>query len=155
VPETTVTGKKQQVLHYAPHIFVETYGVDEVHAALGEETPHPSPPKIGCPTLRAVGEGWDKQKVRGEGLGCRAVVPHISQKTSEMWGTRALVVTEKRKRRSLGEASPRLYQPTYAGANVGHPDRVGVREEGMTEPPFHPDRRDLLFLSRLARCPDS
>ena len=63
---------------------------------------------IECPILRAVGEGWDKQNVQGKGLGCRVVVSHISPKTSEMWGTRSLVVTEKRKRRTFDGALPRL-----------------------------------------------
>ena len=71
--------------------------------------------------------GWDKQDLVGKGFGGRAVVSHISQKTSEMWGTRGLVVTEKEKRQGFDGASPRLSYPTYAGANVGHPDRVGVR----------------------------
>ena len=39
----------------------------------------------------------DKQKLRGKGFEGRAVVSHISRKTSEMWGTRALVVKEKKK----------------------------------------------------------
>ena len=50
--------------------------------------------------------------------------------------TRSSVVRAKEKRRTFDGASPRLYQPTYAGANVGHPDRVGVREEWMTKPRF-------------------
>jgi hypothetical protein len=29
---------------------------------------------IGCPILRALGEGWDKQNLQGRGLGCGAVV---------------------------------------------------------------------------------
>jgi hypothetical protein len=44
----------------------------------------PSPPKIGCPILRAVGEGWDKQNVRGDGLGCRAEASHPSKGTRRM-----------------------------------------------------------------------
>ena len=58
--------------------------------------------------LRDPDEGWDKQNLRGKGFGGRVVVSHISQKTSEMWGTRALVVTEKRKRQGFDGASPRL-----------------------------------------------
>ena len=99
---------------------------------------HPSTPMLGCPILRVVGEGWDKQNLRGKGFGGRAVVSHISQKTSEMWGTRALVATRKRKRQTFDRASPRLYQPTYAGANVGHPDRVGERGRVDDHASFHP-----------------
>ena len=69
-------------------------------------------------------------------FGDRAVESHISPKTSEMWATRAFVVTEKRKQ-SFDGASLRLYQPTYAGANVGHPDRVGVRARMGDDAPFH------------------
>ena len=60
----------------------------------------------GCPILRVVDEGWDEQGLRGKGLGGRAVVSHISQKTSEMWGTRALVVREERKRQSFDGLRP-------------------------------------------------
>jgi hypothetical protein len=59
-----------------------------VHLGVDENT------MIGCSILRAFGEGWDKQ-IPGKELRGRAVVSHISPKTSEMWGTRALVVTEK------------------------------------------------------------
>jgi hypothetical protein len=39
---------------------------------------------IGCPILRALGEGWDKQNMRGKGLGCRAVVSHPSPSARRM-----------------------------------------------------------------------
>jgi hypothetical protein len=41
-------------------------------------------PMFGCPILRAVGEGWDKQNVRGKGLGGRAVVSHPSLRARRM-----------------------------------------------------------------------
>jgi len=40
---------------------------------------------------------------------------------------------------SFDGASPRLYQPTYAGANMGHPDRVGVSGRADDQAPFHPN----------------
>ena len=97
-----------------------------------------SPPKLGCPILRVVGEGWDKQNLRGKGFGGRAVVSHISPKTSEMWGTRAWVVTEERKRQSFDGASPRLSYPTYAGATWGTRTEWVGREEWMITPRFIP-----------------
>ena len=63
------------------------------------------------PILRVVGEGWDRQNLQGKGFGGRAVVSHISRKTSEMWGTRVLVVTEKRKDRPLMGLRPVLVNP--------------------------------------------
>ena len=39
---------------------------------------------LGCPILRALCEGWDKQNVRGRGFGCRAVVSHPSQNARRM-----------------------------------------------------------------------
>jgi len=36
------------------------------------------------PILRVLCEGWDKQNLRGKGLGCRAVVSHPSQRTRRM-----------------------------------------------------------------------
>jgi hypothetical protein len=55
------------------------------------------------------------------------VVSHISQKTSEMWGTLSLVAEPRaiqfkswiEEKRSLGFAH--RFRPTYAWANVGHP----------------------------------
>jgi hypothetical protein len=44
----------------------------------------PPPPMIGCPILRALGEGWDKQNLRGKGLGGRAVVSHPSPRARRM-----------------------------------------------------------------------
>jgi hypothetical protein len=52
-------------------------------------------------------------------LGDSAVVSHISRKTSEMWGTRGLWLGQGLK--SDGGASPRLFRPRYAWANLGHP----------------------------------
>jgi hypothetical protein len=57
----------------------------------------------------------------GKIFGDRAVESHISPKTGEIWGTQVLL-WGKVVRALRGFA--RLYQPTYAGANVGHPDRV-------------------------------
>jgi len=47
------------------------------------------------------------------------------RKEREGWGIRTLVVGGE-KRQSFDGASPRLLRPTYPGANMGHPDRVGV-----------------------------
>ena len=51
------------------------------------------------------------QCVQGKGFGGRAVVSHISLKTSEMWGTRVLVLTEKEKDRALMGLRPVLVNP--------------------------------------------
>jgi hypothetical protein len=48
----------------------------------------------------------------------------------------ARVVTEKRKGQTFDGASPRPGYPTYAGANVGYPDGVGLKEEWMLKPRF-------------------
>ena len=49
----------------------------------------PSPPMLGCPILRALGEGWDKQNLRGRPSGEEPWYPTLRQER-EGWGTRAL-----------------------------------------------------------------
>jgi hypothetical protein len=49
---------------------------------------------FGCPILRALGEGWDKQDVRGRASGAEQWYP-IRRKKREGWGTRTSVVAEK------------------------------------------------------------
>jgi hypothetical protein len=44
---------------------------------------------VGCPILRALCEGWDKQNVRGKGLGAVQSYPTL-RKEREGWGTRPL-----------------------------------------------------------------
>ena len=53
----------------------------------------PSPPKLGCPILRAVGEGWDKQNLRGRASGAEQWYPTLRQ-AREGWGTRPSLVTD-------------------------------------------------------------
>ena len=64
---------------------------------------------FGCPILRAFCEGWDKQKVRGKSLGCRAVVSHPSQETRRMGhpniSSHARETSGVEKRRHLGRLS--------------------------------------------------
>jgi hypothetical protein len=48
------------------------------------------PQKIGCPILRAVGEGWDKQKLRGRASGEEQSHPTLREQR-EGWGTRSFV----------------------------------------------------------------
>jgi hypothetical protein len=80
--------------------------------------------------LRVLGEGWDKQKSAGKGLrGQSSGIPHLAKNERDV-GHPALVATEKRKGQTFDGASPRLGYPTYAGANVEHPDRVGVVQVG-------------------------
>jgi hypothetical protein len=74
------------------------------------------------------------------------VESHISPKTSEMWDTRAFLVTEKRQRQSFDGASPLLADPTYSGANVGHPDRVVTGSQLFGEP------HTLSSLARVNGC---
>src|SRR5271170_1503754 len=51
--------------------------------------------------------------------------PTKPHRKSGVWGTRLWSSGEREKTHFDG-ASPRLYQPTYAGANMGHPFRVDV-----------------------------
>jgi hypothetical protein len=81
---------------------------------------------VGYPILRALGEGWDTTALHPKLFPASSAYPTLRQQR-EGWGTRALVVTEKRKKWIFEGALPRLAYPTYADANVGHPDRVGVR----------------------------
>jgi hypothetical protein len=71
---------------------------------------HRRPPKTGCPILRALCEGWDKQNLRGRSS---LAEPWCStlRKKREGWGTRSLVVTEKRKDRPLMGLRPALVNP--------------------------------------------
>jgi hypothetical protein len=63
-------------------------------------------------------------------FGERAVESHISPKTSEIWGTQVLLWGKVV--RALMRLRPVLVNPRTLVRNVGHPDRVGVREEWMT-----------------------
>ena len=62
-------------------------------------------------------------------MGAYSASPTL-RKEREGWGTRTLVVG-RGKRQTFDGASPRLDQPTYAGANMGHPDGVDV--SGMVD----------------------
>jgi len=73
--------------------------------------------------------GNDRQFCPTTNMGACSVYPTLRKKR-EGWGTRTLVVGRE-KRQSFDGASPRLYQPTYAGGNMGHPFRVGV--SGMVD----------------------
>jgi hypothetical protein len=53
----------------------------------------PSPLMIGCPILRALGEGWDKQNLRGRSSGAEPWYPTLRKK-HEGWVTRALVMAD-------------------------------------------------------------
>jgi hypothetical protein len=67
--------------------------------------------------------GNDRQFCPTTNMGACSAYPTL-RKEREGWGTRTLDVVEKKDRALMGFA--RLYQPTYAGANMGHPFRVGV-----------------------------
>jgi len=53
----------------------------------------PSPPMIGCPILRVLGEGWDKQNLRGRASGAEPWYPTLRQQR-EGWATRSWVVAD-------------------------------------------------------------
>ena len=53
--------------------------------------------------------------------------PTKPHRKSGVWGTR-IVIPGREKRQTFDGASPRLFWPTYAGANMGHPFSVGVSE---------------------------
>ena len=85
-----------------------------------------------------------------KGLGGQSSsIPHLAKNERDV-GHPSVGADGEEKRQSFDGASARLYQPTYAGANVGHPDRVGGRGGVEDHAPFHPPWAGELHASSLA-----
>jgi hypothetical protein len=78
---------------------------------------------LGCPILRVVCEGWDKQNVRGRLSGAEQWYPTLRQER-EGWGTRASIVTQME---SLSESRMQFINVTGLKVNPGSAvERPGV-----------------------------
>jgi hypothetical protein len=66
--------------------------------------------QFGCPILRALCEGWDKQDVRGRVSGAELWYPTLREER-EGWGTRSLILRGREKDRPLMGLLPVFLNP--------------------------------------------